>query len=63
MNRVGCKAALLCKGPLRSPDSEGVGARGTESNIEDTNTPGSNPPSQITFPVIYFRVRLFSIAH
>ena len=41
MNRIGCKAALLCKGPLRFPDSEDVDTRGTESNIEDTNTGGS----------------------
>ena len=38
MKAIGCKAALSCKGPLRFPDSEDVDTRGTESNIEDTNT-------------------------
>ena len=35
------EAALLFKGPRGSPDSENVDARGSESNIEDTNNGGS----------------------
>ena len=38
MNQMRRKTALLCKGLLRSPDSEDVDTRGTESNNEDTNT-------------------------
>ena len=41
MNQIGREAALLYKGPRWSPDSENVDARGSESNIEDTNTGGS----------------------
>ena len=43
MRRKGC---LLLKGPQGSPDSENVYARGSESNIEDTNNGGSIETNQ-----------------
>jgi hypothetical protein len=43
MRREGC---LLLKGPQGSPDSENVYARGSESNIEDTNNGGSIETNQ-----------------
>ena len=38
MKRLSCKAVHLSKEPSGFPDSEDVDTRGTESNIEDTNT-------------------------
>ena len=38
MKRLSCKAVHLSKEPSGFPDSEDVDTRGTESNIEDTNS-------------------------
>jgi hypothetical protein len=46
MKAISRDGALLFKGPRGSPDSENVYARGSESNIEDTNNGGSIETNQ-----------------